>query len=69
MDEEPILIQCEKCGKKAPPIVGEWEYSDKYDCLYCEDCLEWVEERCFCGKDGECEYYPNRPEKPWKDME
>ena len=70
-ESEPKLLHCKKCGKKVLRIEGdnEWEYSEEYDSYYCKDCLEWVNKRCFCGKDGECAEFPNRPEKPWKDME
>jgi methionyl-tRNA synthetase len=37
------------------------EYSEKYDCLYCVKCNEWLESRC---SDSTCDFCKDRPEKP-----
>jgi hypothetical protein len=42
------------CGSKK-------KHSDQYDAYYCASCNEWLESKC---DDPECEYCPNRPDRP-----
>jgi hypothetical protein len=37
------------------------QYSEQYDAYYDDETNEWLEDKC---DDPECEYCPNRPEKP-----
>ena len=51
MDINPNYCDCNSKKK----------FSDQYDAYYCASCNEWMESKC---DDPECEYCPNRPEKP-----
>lgn len=37
------------------------QYSEEFDAYYDDETNEWLEDKC---DDPECEYCPNRPEKP-----
>ncbi len=45
---------CSGCG-------SEVKYNNRYDAYYCELCNQWLEVKC---NDPECEYCPERPNKP-----
>ena len=37
------------------------EYNEEFDCYYCVECNEWLENKC---SNPQCDYCSNRPEKP-----
>ena len=38
-----------------------FQYSEQYDAYYSDTHNEWLDSKC---DDPECEYCPNRPERP-----
>lgn len=40
------------------------EYSEQYDCYYCQPCNKWTEDKC---DDVECEFCSIRPNTPLAD--
>ena len=55
------IIHTPSCLRHIGVVPGV--YDSIYDSYYCEICNRWLEKPCLCGGD-DCEYFPNRPNKP-----
>ena len=49
-----MKTRCDRCG-------DEVVRSEKHDSYLCKKCDEWLEEVC---SDSECDFCPDRPDKP-----
>lgn len=54
--------------------IDDMEYSEEWDCFYCPECNNWLEDKCSVTKEDwlidpwECMYRCwDRPDRPIKD--
>jgi len=64
LSENAIIIKHRPmCTKHKTLHFGT--YNEKYDSYYCVECNRWLEEKCKCNEtENDCEFFPNRPDKP-----